>query len=58
MEVEDSSSLAIQLELAALGPEVGSIEVFGIVVVGSIQVVEADSITESTRASSSAAKES
>ena len=55
----DSSSLAIQHTLTApLGPQIGSIEVFGteVVAVDRLQVVEANSITEPTMASSFAAK--
>ena len=59
-----SSSLAIQHTLTApLGPKIGSIEEFGtevvvVVAVDRLQVIEANSITEPTMASSFAAKES
>ena len=53
--------MAIQHTLTApLGPQIGSIEVFGteVVAVDRLQVVEANSIAESTMASSFTAKES
>ena len=48
--------MAIQFEFTALGPALNSIEVVGIV--DTLQVIAADSITESTMPSSAVAKES